>query len=119
MKKEAEIYIEEDRKKKELIEARNLAENLVYTCQKTLKDAGDKIDKGIKDDIEEKIKGLEKAKDSDNIEDIKAKTSELSTAIQKAGAEMYKNAKPEEKPEQKQEKPKEEGGAQEGEYKEK
>jgi len=119
MKKEAEIYNEEDKKKKELIEARNLAENLVYTCQKTLKDAGDKIDKGIKDDIEEKIKGLEKAKDSDNIEDIKAKTSELSNVIQKAGAEMYKNAKPEEKPEQKQEKPKEEGGAQEGEYKEK
>ena len=119
MKKEAEIYNEEDKKKKELIEARNLAENLVYTCQKTLKDAGDKIDKGIKADIEERIKGLEKAKDSDNIEDIKAKTLELSNVIQKAGAEMYKNAKPEEKPEQKKEKPKEEGGTQEGEYKEK
>ena len=69
--------------------------------------------------IEERIKGLEKAKDSDNIEDIKAKTLELSNVIQKAGAEMYKNAKPEEKPEQKKEKPKEEGGTQEGEYKEK
>jgi len=117
MKKEAEIYNEEDKKKKELIEARNIAENLIYTCERTLKDAGDKIDKGIKSEIEEKTKGLENAKNSDNIEDIKAKTSELSNVIQKAGAELHKNAKSEEK----QEKPKEgeEGNAQEGEYKEK
>ncbi|MBM3250671.1 MAG: molecular chaperone DnaK [Candidatus Nealsonbacteria bacterium] len=120
MKKEAEVNAEEDRKRKDLIEARNLADNLVYTCEKTLKEAGDNpAITGIKKEVEEKIDALKKVKESDNIEDIKTKTNELSQIIQKVGAELYKAAqeKKEEKPkEEKKEKNKE---AEEGEYKEK
>jgi molecular chaperone DnaK len=91
MKQQAEIYAEEDKKKKELIEARNLAENLIYTWEKTIKDSGDKISDGLKKQVQEKIDELNKVKNSGNTDEIKAKTKELSDIIQKAGAEMYKN----------------------------
>lgn len=113
MKKEAELHIEEDNKKKGVIEAKNLAENLVYTCEKTLKDSGDKVAPDQKKEVEEKIEALKKVKDSDNIEEIKTKTQDLSQAIQKISAELYK-AQPEKKTE---EKPKDD--AEEGKYKEK
>jgi len=90
MKKEAELYIEEDNKKKEAIEIRNLAENLIYTCEKTLKEASGKVTSDQKKDVEEKIEALKKIKDSDNIEEIKSKTQNLSQAIQKISADLYK-----------------------------
>ncbi|MCL5010957.1 MAG: molecular chaperone DnaK [Patescibacteria group bacterium] len=120
MKKQAEEHAEQDKQKKDLIETRNIAENLIYTCEKTLKDAGDKIAPDKKKEIEDSIDDLKKAKNDDNMDDIKKKTEDLSQAIQRIGAEMYKNqqgqqggpgqAKPEndKKPE-----------AEEGEYKEK
>ena len=113
MKKEADLHAEEDRKKKDLIESKNLADNLIYTTEKTLREAGDKVSADTKKEIEEKINNLKKVKDSDNIDDIKSKTSELSQVIQKIGAELYKQN-------QNQQKPKE-GGSQpeEGQYKEK
>jgi len=116
MKKEAEIHAEEDKKKKELIDARNLAENLIYTCEKTLKDAGDKVKAEQKKEVEDKISELKKIKETDKIEDINSKTKELSDLIQKIGAEMYKNATP-----PPQDKPKDGGAgdAEEGKYKEK
>jgi len=89
MKKEAELHAEEDKKKRDIIDSRNFADNLIYTCEKTLKEAGDKIEKNIKSEIGEKIEALKKAKDGDNIDEIKNKTNELSQAIQKAGAAMY------------------------------
>jgi len=99
MKREAELHAEEDKKKQELIEAKNLADNLIYTTEKTLREAGDKISQDSKKEVEEKIEALKKVKDSDNIEEIKSKTSELSQAIQKVGAELYKAAQ-EKKPEE-------------------
>ena len=112
MKKEAELHAEEDLKKRELIEARNLVDNLIYTSEKALREAGDKVSAEIKKEIEEKIEALKKVKDSDNIEDIKNKTQELSQIIQKVGAEMYKAAGGQ--------KPPEEGPQpEEGKYKEK
>ncbi len=111
MKKEAELHAEEDKKKRELIEARNLADNLIYTTEKTLREAGDKISAETKKEIEEKVNELKKIKDSDNIEEIKNKTQELSLAIQKVGAEMYRATT-----EKKEEKGPE---TQQGEYKEK
>jgi len=113
MKREAELYAAEDKKKQELIEARNMADNLIYTTEKTLRETGDKISSETKKEIEEKIEALKKVKDSDNIEEIKSKSSELSYVIQKIGTEMYKAAG-EKKPEEGEE-PK----AEEGEYKEK
>jgi len=111
MKREAELHAEEDRRKRELSEARNLADSLIYASEKTLREAGDKISLETKKEIEEKISELKKIKESDNIEEIKSKTQELSLAIQKVGAEMYRaggEKKPPETPE-----------AEEGEYKEK
>jgi molecular chaperone DnaK len=124
MKKEAELHAEEDKKKQTAIETKNLADSLIYTSEKTLREAGDKVPADIKKEVEEKIEALKKSKESDNIEEIKNKTQELSQAIQKAGAELYKQqqgskdasqeGKPEEKP-----KDNEEPKAEEGEYKEK
>ena len=93
MKKEADLHTEEDKKKRELIEARNLADNLIYTWEKTVREAGDKIDKNLKKEIEDKVAELKKTRDSDNIEEIKTKTQELSQAMQKAGADLYKKEK--------------------------
>lgn len=112
MKKDAELHAEEDRKKRELSEAKNLADNLIYTAEKTLREAEEKISSETKKEIEEKINELKKTRDSDNIEEIKSKTAELSQAIQKIGAEMYKSA--EEKRPEEDEEPK----AEEGEHKE-
>ena len=128
MKQEAEVHAEEDKKKKELIEAKNTAENLIYTCEKTIREAGDKVASDLKKEVEEKTEELKKVKDSDNIEEVKSKTSELSQIIQKAGAELYKTsqqAKEEDKPEEdkpKEDKPEEEDkgkDAEEGDYKNK
>ncbi|MCD6270632.1 molecular chaperone DnaK [bacterium] len=122
MKKEAEMHAKEDKEKKELIEVRNVADNLVYTSEKTLKDAGDKIDKELKKEIEEKIADLKKAKDSDNINEIKEKTSKLSEAIQKAGAQMYKSSSGQDKSKDDSKDNSQENGdkgKEEGEYKEK
>jgi len=120
MKKEAEMHATQDQQKKELIEARNLADNLIYTSEKTLKEAGDKISQESRKEIEEKIADLKKVKDSDNIEELKTKTQDLSQAIQKIGAEMYKAAQ-EKKPEDKkpEEKKDDEEKPEEGKYKEK
>ncbi|MFA6383002.1 MAG: molecular chaperone DnaK [Parcubacteria group bacterium] len=92
MKKDAEVHAEEDKKRKELIEARNLADNLVYTTEKAMRDAGDKITADEKKPVEEAITELNKVKNSDNLEDIKSKTEALSQAAQKIGEKLYKAA---------------------------
>ncbi len=114
MKKEAEIHATEDQKKRESSEAKNLADNLVYTTEKTLREAGDKISLETKKEIEEKVNELKKVKEGDNIEEIKNKTAELSQIIQKIGAEMYKQGQTQEKPQGEEGK-----NAKEGEYHEK
>ena len=92
MKKEAEAHTEEDKKRKELIEAKNLAENLIYTSEKTLKETeGKLVNEQLKKEVEEKINELKKEKEGEDLEKIKSKTNKLSEAIQKLGAEMYKS----------------------------
>jgi molecular chaperone DnaK len=90
MKKEAEAHAEEDKKKKDSIEQKNIAENLIYTTEKTLKEFGDKIEESLKKEITAKIEELKKAKESDNIEDIQRLSSELSSLTQKIGEQIYK-----------------------------
>ncbi|PIR57901.1 MAG: molecular chaperone DnaK [Parcubacteria group bacterium CG10_big_fil_rev_8_21_14_0_10_38_31] len=92
MKKDADLHREEDEKKKELIDTRNNANALVYTAEKSIKDAGDKVPEDVKKAIEEKISNLNKVKDSDNLEEIKKAVEELSVEIQKIGESMYKSA---------------------------
>ena len=94
MRKAAEMHEEEDRKRKDLVEAKNTADTLVYTVEKTLRDASDKIAEDLKKDITEKLDLLKKAKESDSVEEIKRTTEDLSQAIQKAGAAMYKDQNP-------------------------
>ena len=115
MKKDAEIHATEDKKKQEMIEIKNTADALVYTCEKTLKDAGDKIKPEDKKLVEDKITALKDAQKNDNIEEIKSKTKDLSETIQKIGAELYKQQAPKQ-----EDKPKdgEEPKAEEGNYKE-
>jgi len=89
MAKDAEAHAEEDKKKKEAVEARNLADTLVYTTEKALRDAGEKISADKKKPVEEKIEALKKVKDGEDIEAIKKATEELSQEAQKIGQELY------------------------------
>ncbi len=89
MAKDAEAHAEEDRKKKELAEARNIADTLVYTTEKALREAGDKISADKKKPVEEKIEALKKVKDVDDTAAIKKATEELSQEAQKIGQELY------------------------------
>jgi molecular chaperone DnaK len=93
MKREAEMYAAQDQKKRELSELKNNADNLIYNSEKTIRDLGEKIPEEIKKEVQEKIDNLKKAKEGDNIEEIKAKIQELSLTLQKIGAEMYKQNK--------------------------
>ena len=92
MKKDAEEHAGEDEKKKKLIEARNLAEQLIYTSEKSLKDYGDKVVADVKNDVETKLKELRDVKDKDDASVIASKTQELSGALSKIGEAMQKNA---------------------------
>ena len=97
MKKEAEKFASEDRKNKELIDLRNQADTLVYTSEKAIKDAGDKINKEEKSTVEDKIDQLKKIKDKGNEEEIKKAIQELGDEVQKIGAKMYEQVKKTEK----------------------
>jgi len=109
MKKEAELHAEEDKKKREIIEARNAADALVWTSEKTLRDLGEKVPADVKKEVEDRIEALKKVKDGDDGAAIKKAAEELSRSLQKIGAEMYQQ-KSEEKDKEK---------PQEGEFKEK
>lgn len=98
MKDEAEKHADEDKREKERIEARNKADSIIYTSEKSLKDAGDKAPKEIKEDIESKIKKLKDILDTASAEDIEKSASELSVAAQQIG--QYMNQKPQDKPAQ-------------------
>jgi len=96
MKKDAELHAEEDKKKKEMVEAKNLADSLIFTTEKALKEAGEKISADKKKPVEEKIEALKKIKDGDDLEAIKKATQELSEESQKIGQELYAAAQKEE-----------------------
>lgn len=85
MKKEAEDHAAEDAKKKELIETRNQAEQLIYTAEKSLKEHGEKIPVETKAEIESKMSELKSASDKDDKKDIETKTEALSASLQKIG----------------------------------
>jgi molecular chaperone DnaK len=89
--KEAEMHAAEDKEKKELVEARNIADTLVYQSEKTLKEAGDKVEEKMKKDVEEKVEELKKvlAKTDAKRDELQKATESLSEAIQKVGAAMY------------------------------
>jgi molecular chaperone DnaK len=89
MKKEAEEHADEDKKRKELIEVRNNADNAVYTAEKLLRDNGDKIDEATTKDINDKIASLRETMNGEDAAAIRKQTEELGQAIQAVGASMY------------------------------
>lgn len=90
MQKDAEANASEDAKKKELIDAKNLAEQMIYTAEKALKDAPNLPD-DIKNGVSDKIASLRKEKDGGNLDSIKSATEALSTEMQKIGQHMNQN----------------------------
>ncbi len=90
MKKEAEASAEEDKKKREGIEVKNNADNLIYQTEKTMTDAKDKLKDETKTQIEDGIKQLKEAIASDDVEAIKTKTDELQKIVHDFAQELYK-----------------------------
>jgi molecular chaperone DnaK len=93
MQEEAEKHKVEDEKKAEIIKAKNSADGLVATAEKALKDAGDKVDAKIKEQVEEKIKKVKEvaAKEDSSKEDIEAATKDLSDTLSQVGQAMYQS----------------------------
>lgn len=122
MKREAEVNAEADKRKQEAATVKNNADNLIYTTEKTLRDIGAKIPPASKKELEDLIESLKKVKDTDNIEDVKAKTDQLSQAISKVGAEFYQKSQPQQGGQEQQgatqDQSKKEGGADEADFKE-
>ena len=92
---DAESHAEEDRKQRELAEARNLAENAAYQAEKAIEDAGDKVDQATKDEVEAAVKDVRESLESGSVEEINAKTEALNTAMTKASEQIYAAAQQE------------------------
>ena len=85
------IFPEADKKKKELVEAKNQAESLVHATEKTLKEHGDKVSAAEKSKIEDELKALKTAIEAEDLSVIKEKTESLMQASLKLGEAMYKS----------------------------
>ena len=117
LRKEADEYADEDRAKRAAAEARNTADSLAYTAEKTVKDNEDKIADDLKSRVETSIKELREALDGDDVEQITARTDALSQVMQEIGEAVYTAASPDGAPAEGSEgtEPSEEGGEGEGE----
>jgi len=91
MIRESEANAEADKKKKELVEARNDADNVEYQTEKSLKENGDKLESADKEAIEEALAALKTAKEGEDVEDLKEKMNTLQQAAMKIGEAMYKS----------------------------
>ena len=89
MRQDAEAHADEDRKRKEMIEVRNNADNTAYAADKALKEFGDKVPADIKSEVETKVADLRKKAQGEDVEAIKSATEALGQAIQKIGASVY------------------------------
>ena len=89
MKKDAEAHAEEDRQRKDLIEARNHADNTAYAAEKALKEFGDKVPEDTKSEIEAKVAEVRKVAEGEDVEAMKSATEALGELIQKIGASVY------------------------------
>jgi len=90
--KDAELHAEEDKKKKELIEARNHADSLIYATEKSLKDLGEKVDAETRSKVEAATADLKKAMEGDDAAEIKAKSETLTQVSHKLAEAMYQQA---------------------------
>ena len=90
--KEAEAHAADDKKKQDLISARNQADGLIYGTEKSIKDLGDKLDAALKSDIETKLEALKKLMEGEDVEAIKKSTEELAQASHKLAEQLYSQA---------------------------
>lgn len=97
MKQDAVAHAEEDKKKRELVEARNIADTLIYTTDKAVREGADKIPQNVKEEVEKKKVELQEALQGDSAETIKTKTQEFSVTAQKIGEHLYAQGKTEPK----------------------
>jgi molecular chaperone DnaK len=92
MRREAEMHAADDTRKREEVEARNMADTLVYTAEKTLREHGDKVPSNLKSDVDSKIAAVKSALQGSDVQQLKRTTQELSDAMQKVGAAVYQQA---------------------------
>ena len=90
--KDAELHAEEDKKKRDLIDARNMADSLIYSTEKSVKEVGEKLDDATKSNIEQTIENLKKSLEGEDTEEIKKLTEELTQASHKLAETIYANA---------------------------
>ena len=107
--KDAELHADEDKRKRELVDARNMADSLIYSTEKSIKEVGDKVDESTKADINQAIENLKKALEGDNVEEIKRLSEALTQSSHKLAEAMYAKASQQQAQEAGQE-----GGAQAG-----
>lgn len=122
LRKEAELYAEQDQKRQRLVETRNQADTVMYTTERMLKDLGEKISSSDKEKLEEKLASLRKVKDGEDREAIEKEMRELSDIAQQIGAALYQKTKqetPQEKEDTKEKRDASPEEPQEGEYEEK
>jgi molecular chaperone DnaK len=89
MRKDAESHAEDDRKRRELIEVRNNADNTVYAAEKAMREFGDKVPDYIKTEVEKKVADVKKATEGDDVAAIRTETEALGQVIQKIGGAVY------------------------------
>ena len=90
--KDAEMHADDDKKKRELVDAKNMADSLIYTTEKSLKEDAKDLDEASKSAIEKSIEELKKAMETDNTDEIKRLTEELTQASHKIAEAMYAKA---------------------------
>ena len=89
MRKDAEVHAEEDRKRRELIEVRNSADNTVYAAEKALREFGDKVPAETRSEVESKVTEVKNVVSGEDVAAIKSATEALGLSIQKIGASVY------------------------------
>jgi len=92
MQQDAELHAEEDKKRKELVEAKNQADSLIYATEKSVKDLGDKVDSATRENVEKEIENLKQKLKSDNTDEIKQGIESLTQASHKLAEIMYSQA---------------------------
>ena len=89
MQREAELYAEEDRRKREAIEVKNTADTMAYQAEKTLRDNADKIPSHLKTEVEERVKAVREAMESNDVARMRSAMDALSASLQKIGEAVY------------------------------
>jgi molecular chaperone DnaK len=89
MVEEAERHRQEDMQRREEVEARNHADNLIYSAEKALRELGDKVPGHVKSDVEQKVAAVREALNGTDLARIKQRSEELAAAVQQIGASVY------------------------------